>query len=92
MPNRRGQVGTDRDREAHRAATLVRLAARTPEEEAYFRGYGNGTARRLSGGAGDGYEVRAMEILQNAADEPTRALGSGYRDGLAGEPLRDRKR
>ena len=81
----------NRDQEALQAATLFRLAARTPEEEAYHRGYGNGIAWRLSGGAGDGYEVRAMEILQNAADEATRALGIGYRDGLAGEPLRDRR-
>jgi hypothetical protein len=71
------EKGRDRDHEAHEAATLLRLAARTPEEEAYFRGYGNGIARRLSGGEGDGYEVRAMEILQSAADIPTRAPRAG---------------
>jgi ribosome modulation factor len=77
-----------RDHELHKAATLFRVAARTPEEEAYFRGYGSGIARKLSGGPGDGYEVRAFEILQSASDAPSRALGIGYRDGLTGEPLR----
>jgi ribosome modulation factor len=81
-----------RDQELHEAAIIFRLAARTPEEEAYFRGYGSGIARRLAGGPGaDGYETRAFEMLQSAADAPTRALGTGYRDGLAGETLRDRR-
>ena len=83
---------SSRDHEAHAAAVLFRLAARTPEEEAYFRGYGSGIARRLAGGPGeDGYELRAFEIMQSAADAPTRSLGIGYRDGLAGAPLRDRR-
>lgn len=79
-----------RDHEAHDAATIFRLAARTLVEEAYFRGYGNGIARRTEGGPGeDGYELRAFEVMQCAADAPTSSLGIGYRDGLTGAPLRD---
>lgn len=81
-----------RDREALQAATLFRLAARTPEEEAYFRGYESGASKRLAGGIGqDGTEALAFELMQDAQDEATRALGRGYRDGLAGEPLRNRR-
>lgn len=86
------RMDTNRDREALQAATLFRLAARTPEEEAYFRGYGSGVSRRLSGGIGpDEREAVAFELTRDAPDEATKTLGIGYRDGLAGEPLRDRR-
>jgi len=38
-----------------------------------------------------GKRCGTFEILQSAAAAPTRSLGIGYRDGLAGAPLRDRR-
>lgn len=74
-----------RDQEAHEVAVLLRLAARMPEEEAYFRGYVSGVSRRLAGGIRqDEPETVAFEFMRDAAEETTRALGRGYRDGLAG--------
>ena len=81
----------NRDRELHAAAELFRLAARTPGEEAYFRGYVSGVSRRLAGGIGpDEPEAVAFEFMRDMVEPDAQALGTGYRDGLAGEPLRNR--
>lgn len=76
--------------EPHEAAAVFRHSSRgNPAVEAYFRGYVSGIARRLSGGIGpDETEAVAFELMRTAQDETTKALGTGYRDGLAGEPLR----
>lgn len=84
---------TDSDLELHKAAVLFRLTARTPEEEAYFRGYESGVSKRIAIGTGQaaGTEAIPVEPGQDATDGISRALGAGYRDGLAGAPLRRRK-
>lgn len=82
----------DEDRELLKAAALFRLSARTPEEEAYFRGYESGISKRIAGGTAQvGTEAPPVGPLQDATEGISRALGAGYRDGLAGAPLRRRK-
>lgn len=81
----------DRDHDLHDLATILRLTARSPAEEAYFRGYLSGVTRRIAGGIGaNEKEAVAFDLLRDAPDGLAQFLGNGYKDGLAGEPLKGR--
>lgn len=67
----------------------MHLAARTPAEREYWRGFEYGALRRLIGRTNpDDYDHIAFDLLKDAPDGLAQILARGYGAGMSGEPIR----